>query len=95
MAAPSIKRFLLDQQEDVALLKQWAMLAKKAKDFFESNECKLLHALFDSCFTKALFSADAKEQNPKIAIRFLDLLNTLLATSTSSDERRTALVYCI
>lgn len=56
MTAPSIKRLLLDHQEDTALLKQWAVLAKKAKEYFESGECRLLHVLVESCFTKALFS---------------------------------------
>lgn len=65
------------------------MLAKRAKDYYQSEECKLLHHLFEVCFTKPLFSGDEK-----LCIRFLDLMNVLLATEREPKTRR-YLVYTI
>ena len=61
---------LVDNQDDTLLFKQWAILAKKAKEYYHSPECKLIHSLLDSCFSSSNLKA-----HPHLAIRFLDLLN--------------------
>jgi hypothetical protein len=33
----------MENQDDQLLLKHWAMLAKKAKDYFYTAECQLIH----------------------------------------------------
>ena len=95
MTSMTIKRLLLDGQDDSTLLRQWALMAKRAKDFYLSSECRLFHELFDSCFTKALFQTNESDiSEPELVIRYLDLLNCLLSTSSNQQTRR-YLVYCI
>jgi hypothetical protein len=40
----------MDHQDDAQLLKTWALLAKRAKDYYQSDECRFFHIFFDLCF---------------------------------------------
>lgn len=68
------------------------MLAKKAKEYYVGGECLLVHEMVERCFTEPL--VNPSDSQAELLIRFMDLLTTLLST-TSSDERRYLLVYLI
>ena len=53
-SATTIKRLLLDHSDDAQLLKTWAVLAKRAKDYYESEECRFFHNLYELCFASKL-----------------------------------------
>jgi hypothetical protein len=80
---------LLDNQDDTVLFKQWALLAKKAKEYYHSSEAKLIGSLFDVCL-----SSETLRKTPTLSIRFLDFLNQLLASNSDASTRR-YLVYFI
>jgi hypothetical protein len=92
LSATSIKRLLLDHSDDAQLLKTWALLAKRAKDYYASDECRFFHVLFELCFASQL-----TKNTPEATlncVRYLDLLNITL--SSARDERtRRFLVYAI
>ncbi len=72
-------------------MKHWALLAKKAKDFYYTPECKFLQELTDSCFSQALKS---HLDQSDLLCAYLDLLNTLLSSEKNTQTRR-YLVYMI
>ena len=51
---------LLDNQENTDLLKKWAMIAKRGKEFYYSDEAQFFHILYHKCFTEILAKDNSK-----------------------------------
>lgn len=56
LSKESIKRLLIDNQENAEMFQQWALLAKQAADHFGTDECLFMHSLLDQCFINILKS---------------------------------------
>jgi hypothetical protein len=94
MSVQSIKRLLLDNSDDTAFFKNWALLAKKAKAYYQSPECRFFHALFESVMKETLSDDDSEKPELHILIAFLDLCNSILASASEGSTRR-YLVSCL
>lgn len=73
----------MDNADDTQLLKTWAVLAKKAKDYYVSDECRTFHLMFDICFAQPL-----SHQDFLLPIKYLDLLNTIMSGVKEERVRR-------
>ena len=86
LSATSIKRLLMDHSDDAQLLKTWALLAKRAKDYYGSDECRFFHVLFDLCFASQL--TKNTPESTLNCVRYLDLLNITLSSARDERTRR-------
>eukprot|EP00347_Sterkiella_histriomuscorum_P016262 403353867 len=96
MSKVSIKHMLLDNQTNHLLLKKWAMLAKRGKDFYDNDETKFFQSLYRKCLSEVLTSSQTPTpQQLKISLNFLDFLNFYLSSTQPSDESRQFIIYIL
>ena len=56
LSRESLKKLLLANAENRDVLKKWALIARKSKDFYDSDEAKFIHILFHKCLINPLQS---------------------------------------
>ncbi|CDW79687.1 dead helicases superfamily protein [Stylonychia lemnae] len=94
MSRITIKRMLLDNQDNTDVLKKWAMIAKRGKDFFQSDEAKFFDCLYQRCFSSILQKHEkVQDYQINIALKFLDFLNLYLSSTQDSQLKQFMLYY--
>ena len=69
------------------LLKQWALMAKKGKEYYNSDESLFFHSLVAKCFIQILAKPSPEAIDLKLCLGFLDFLNYYLSSSAASKRR--------
>ena len=75
------------------LLKKWAMIAKKSKDFYDSDESTFFHSLYYKSLTLQLSKEDIDAESVKVTLVFLDFINFYL--SSTRDKQRQFILYAV
>jgi len=79
LSRESLKKLLLENSENREILKKWALIAKKGKEFYESDEAKFIHALFHKCLIEPLENKAEDVLTVKLIFEFVDFLTFFLS----------------